>query len=205
MTAQQRFRHGHHRRFEVAASVALAAALFVFGAAPPLPPSLAPVPLRGPEIVTVADIDPIPPPAPSPPDRPRAVLEPASIEPADVRIEPPDAPDVAAVAPPPAAGALTGAEHEAFRAYSSPPAPRIVVEPEYPEVARSLGIEGRVLCEVTIDDHGRVVAVTILESDSSLLDRAAREALVRWTFTPAMQSGQPVAATVVIPVLFRLR
>ena len=206
MTAQRRFRAGHRRRVEIAAALALLALLFAFAAAPPLPRAPAPVRTAVPEILILSEDEPAPAIVSTvPPPPPRPSFELASSEPVDVAAHESDEPDEATLPPPPDPDGAAGATREGFRSFSTPPEPRTVVEPEYPEMARSLGIEGRVVCEVTIDETGRVMAVRILESDSALLEEAARDAVVRWTFTPATQSGQPVTATVVIPILFRLR
>ncbi len=98
----------------------------------------------------------------------------------------------------------TGAPAPGSGSFSTPPAPVGTVDPEYPEVARALGIEGRVLCAVTIDETGVVVAVEVAQSASPMLDEAAQEALRHWTFSPALQRGQPVASRVMVPVLFAL-
>jgi periplasmic protein TonB len=62
-----------------------------------------------------------------------------------------------------------------------------------------------VLVRVAVGLDGRAVRVEVLRSSgSALLDKAAVEALERWRFEPARAAGQPVAATVEIPVTFRL-
>ena len=77
--------------------------------------------------------------------------------------------------------------------------------PRYPAAARRRGIEGEVLVRVAVALDGRAERVVILRSSgSALLDKAAVEALERWRFEPARAAGQPVAATVEIPVTFRL-
>jgi protein TonB len=77
--------------------------------------------------------------------------------------------------------------------------------PRYPAAARRRGIEGEVLLRVAVGLDGRAERVEIVRSSgSALLDKAAVEALERWRFEPARAAGQPVAATVEIPVTFRL-
>jgi protein TonB len=78
-------------------------------------------------------------------------------------------------------------------------------EPEYPESARREGREGRVLLRVLIDDQGRTKTVEInASSGSSTLDRAAIEAIRRWSFHPARYGDQPVESWLRIPIEFRL-
>ncbi len=108
-----------------------------------------------------------------------------------------------ALAPPSPAPAASAPE-TVFESFSTPPAPVRTVDPEYPEMARKLGIEGLVLCAVTIDAEGSVTAVEVIASESPMLDEAARRALLGWKFSPALQSGQPVASRVVVPVRFAL-
>ncbi len=78
--------------------------------------------------------------------------------------------------------------------------------PVYPERARARGWEGRVLLRVEVTADGRAAAVSVAHSSGhSVLDRAARDAVRRWRFTPAMKAGVRSASTVTIPVRFVLR
>jgi protein TonB len=42
-------------------------------------------------------------------------------------------------------------------------------------------------------------------SESALLDQAAVTAVQKWRFVPATQNGTPIAAQVMVPVVFRLQ
>ncbi len=84
------------------------------------------------------------------------------------------------------------------------PSFRVQIKPEYPESARRLGIEGLVLLEVAISSEGKVVEVKILEEPGFGLGEAARSAILRSEFEPAISEGTPVAVRVRIPVRFRL-
>ena len=78
--------------------------------------------------------------------------------------------------------------------------------PTYPERARARGWEGRVLLRVEVTADGRAAAVSIANSSGyAVLDRAARNAVRRWRFTPAMKAGVRSASTVTVPVRFVLR
>lgn len=92
----------------------------------------------------------------------------------------------------------------AVEPFDTPPSPVQPVEPEYPQGARKAGIEGDVLCAVTIDAEGRVTSVEVLRSAAPLLDDAARRALLQWVFSPALRDGEPVPSQVVVPVRFAL-
>lgn len=70
------------------------------------------------------------------------------------------------------------------------------IPPEYPELARLLGIGGSVRLAVTVDCVGRVIRVEILSGEPLLLE-AACEAARRWRFSPG--TGQ---ATVDIEMNF---
>jgi len=79
------------------------------------------------------------------------------------------------------------------------------VVPVYPEIARSAGIEGRVVVAVVIDTVGSIASATILASSgSSMLDTAALDAARRFRFTPAYQRDRPVPVQTSIPFSFRL-
>lgn len=78
--------------------------------------------------------------------------------------------------------------------------------PRYPLSARRRGLEGRVIVRVFVEADGRARSADIIQSSQyAILDVAAVEALQRWRFDPARQSGLPVASWVDIPVTFRLR
>lgn len=77
--------------------------------------------------------------------------------------------------------------------------------PRYPRKARKLGLEGRVILRVRVDEHGNATSVMIAQSSGhDILDRAARKAIGRWRFLPAEQRGRSLASTIEIPVSFRL-
>lgn len=81
---------------------------------------------------------------------------------------------------------------------------KLQVKPEYPSEARRLGIEGVVLLEVAISREGKVLEVKIIEDPGFGLGEAARSAIMRSEFEPAMSESTPVAVRVRIPVRFRL-
>ncbi len=77
--------------------------------------------------------------------------------------------------------------------------------PEYPDMARIVGIEGRVVLKVLIDTSGGVAAVRVLgSSGNSLLDSAAVSAGWQSRFTPGYQGTMPVRVWVRIPFDFLL-
>jgi protein TonB len=115
-------------------------------------------------------------------------------------------------------GPETSAEREpARRAAAAKPAtpkPRVAdrdprpvaqAQPEYPAAAFRAGEEGTVMVRADIDVNGNPTNVEVAKrSGSRDLDRAARDAVRKWRFEPAMKNGKAVAATVQVPVEFRL-
>ncbi|MBI5325589.1 MAG: energy transducer TonB [Ignavibacteriae bacterium] len=75
----------------------------------------------------------------------------------------------------------------------------------YPEMARRAGVEGKVTVRVYVNKDGRPSKTIIEASDNELLNDAARSAIMKSVFTPAIQNGSPVALWVSIPINFRLR
>ncbi len=91
----------------------------------------------------------------------------------------------------------------AFVAYDREPVPYYRPAPEYPAWARDAGIEGRVVLHVLVGRDGRVVRMTVIRNVEGLTD-AAREAIARWLFHPALSGRNPVAVWVEIPIEFKL-
>lgn len=78
--------------------------------------------------------------------------------------------------------------------------------PEYPLSARRLGQEGWVVLRVKVDPSGAPAEVHLARSSGVIsLDRAALEAVRRWTFVPARRGEEAVAAWVEVPIRFQLR
>ena len=84
------------------------------------------------------------------------------------------------------------------------PVPVHTVAPEYPESAKSEGIQGTVFVRLLVDTTGHVAEAEILRSAHPDLDRAAVEAARQWEFKAAESVGRPVQQYVVIPVKFAL-
>ncbi len=78
------------------------------------------------------------------------------------------------------------------------------INPDYPEEARSLGVEGRVTMEIGLDEKGKVWEVTILKSPHPSLSAAARKAVLKTHFTPAKLNGQARAVKMQFSIRFRL-
>ena len=77
--------------------------------------------------------------------------------------------------------------------------------PLYPTSARGQGVEGQVVLVVRVTRAGRPHKVSVRRSSgAAILDRAARRAVEKWRFRPAMKDGQAVESEVVVPIVFRL-
>ena len=76
--------------------------------------------------------------------------------------------------------------------------------PDYPDLARRAGIEGRVTVMVTISETGDVLDAKILKS-VPMLDEAALAAAKKCKFKPAKQRDRFVKVKMSIPFDFRLK
>lgn len=116
-------------------------------------------------------------------ERPRIVNEPPA---------PPPPPAAPRPLPPPAV------------ADSATPVPLSQPAPRYPQEALSRNIGGTVRVRATVAPDGSVERMDVATSSGNrYLDRAALDAVRRWTFKPATRNGQPVSAEVVVPLDFK--
>ena len=110
---------------------------------------------------------------------------------------------VAPVAPSPPSPAMPPRNSPAMAGNSTSPVPISRPSPVYPQEAMRQGIGGTVRVQVSVAPDGSVERMDVAQSSGNrYLDRAAMNAVRRWRFNPAMRNGQPVSATVVIPVDF---
>ncbi|MFW5973725.1 MAG: energy transducer TonB [Bacteroidota bacterium] len=75
----------------------------------------------------------------------------------------------------------------------------------YPDLARQAGVEGLVVVKVVVEPDGSPSNPEVIRSAGNLLDTAAVEAVMKLSFTPGKQRGQPVRVSFAVPVRFRLR
>jgi TonB family protein len=85
------------------------------------------------------------------------------------------------------------------------PAPIDMKKAAYPQSAQAKKIQGEVALEVTIDGHGKVSDVRVVQALAPELDAAAADAMRASTFRPGMKDGTPVPVKVTITVQFRLK
>jgi protein TonB len=81
------------------------------------------------------------------------------------------------------------------------------VPPTYPDLARRAGVEGTVYLDLLVDKEGKVRDVKILKPSGSNVgfEEAAKEAVKKWTFSPAIQNGKPIAVWMTLPVKFQVK
>ena len=84
-----------------------------------------------------------------------------------------------------------------------PPALITRVPPVYPPVAVSAKIEGVVILEATVGRDGRVEDVRVLRS-VPLLDKAARDAVLRWEYAPLLLNGKAERFILTVTLSFNL-
>lgn len=173
-----------------------------------------------PEAKTSAQVEALPAPLPadvegaSGLDEPVARTEPAEPPPAAVaEIESAPLPAVIEEAPaspeyvdpstaPPAAQPATPAS-EATAVPS--PIPGQSPSPAYPASALRSNETGTVLLRALVGADGVPIEVNVVgHSGSRDLDRAAANAVRQWRFNPAQRNGQPVEASVDVPITFSL-
>jgi protein TonB len=110
----------------------------------------------------------------------------------------PPAPISAAPTPSAAAPAATPARFDAD--YIDNP------KPIYPAISRRMREEGRVLLRVRVDANGHTIEAQLHTSSGyERLDSVALATVARWKFVPARLGSEPVAATVLVPIVFSLR
>lgn len=80
------------------------------------------------------------------------------------------------------------------------------VDPVYPAGSRRAGEQGTGVFRVLVDQRGRPQDVEVLKSTGfPRLDDAAVQAIRKWAFSPAMQSGRAVQSWTRVQVAFQLQ
>ncbi len=175
------------------------------------------------------------PPPPPPAASPRAPAGKAGRSPEGARPRPLEAPpEPPAVLPPPgeapvlppAEGSAPGVEgglepsepgettaavpqsRPVLRAFEVLPVrPLFQPPPVYPAAAAAMGLTGRVVVEILVDETGTVREARVVESSSPLFEAAALAAVRRWRYSRPVdaRSGASVACLLTVTVHFRLR
>ena len=86
--------------------------------------------------------------------------------------------------------------------YDNPPMLVKAAMPEYPDMARQVGAEGRTVFKVLVLEDGSVGGIQILECPNPILVDAAVTAIRASIFAPALKGKEAVRATMIIPFVF---
>lgn len=79
-------------------------------------------------------------------------------------------------------------------------------KPPYPVISRRLGEQGRVVLRIHVTADGLPQIVQVHTSSGyARLDDSALETVRRWKFVAAKLGNEPVAATVLVPIIFSLK
>lgn len=140
-------------------------------------------------------------PRPAPGSLPSEIVPRRAVSPPRTRRTVRASPTPVAADSPPSAGGIAGAVADDLPVRRETNAP-----PSYPPEALRDGIQGRVVLRVAVLKSGTVGAAVVAKtSGDERLDRAALEAVRRWTFTPARRAGAPIDFELLVPVNFRIR
>jgi protein TonB len=78
-------------------------------------------------------------------------------------------------------------------------------KPAYPGLSRRLAEEGTVWLRIDVMANGQVALIEVIQSSGHRrLDQAALTQLKSWRFSPAMLDGHATAASLEVPVAFKL-
>lgn len=75
---------------------------------------------------------------------------------------------------------------------------------EYPEIAKRVGIEGKVFVRAFVDETGTVTNAEVVKGIGAGCDEAALDAILKTKFNPGKQRGKPIKVQVTVPILFKL-
>jgi protein TonB len=74
----------------------------------------------------------------------------------------------------------------------------------YPEIAKRMGVEGKVHVQAFVDESGKVTDVQVIKGIGAGCDEAALDAVLKTKFKPGKQRGKPVRVQITIPINFKL-
>jgi len=92
------------------------------------------------------------------------------------------------------------------KSFSSSDGPKFIkrIIPEYPAREKGLGIEGKVVLELVIDEDGHLISVRVLSSTNENFAQAAIKAVRESTFRAAVENGVFVKSRAILPIRFVL-
>ena len=102
--------------------------------------------------------------------------------------------------PPPPPPAVS---HEPVRIGGQVSAPALLkrVEPIYPAIAQAAAIDGIVILDAIVDEHGRILSVKALRGHP-LLAKAAIDAVQQWEYEPLRLNGTPTPFELTVSLWF---
>jgi protein TonB len=77
------------------------------------------------------------------------------------------------------------------------------VDPIYPPLAKQTHLQGSVVIDAIIDEHGQIMEVKVI-SGPPLLIQAAMDAVRKWRYEPTYLNEEPVPVQLNVTVTFRL-
>jgi protein TonB len=77
------------------------------------------------------------------------------------------------------------------------------VQPEYPSIAKIVGVQGTVVLHAVIGKDGKIKDLHVV-SGSPLLVRAAEDAVSQWRYRPYILNGEPIEVDTQVTVSFVL-
>lgn len=94
-----------------------------------------------------------------------------------------------------------------FTAYEKPPQLVSKVDPKYPPMAQTAAVGGKVTVQFYVDKNGKVKKAIAVKANPAGLgfEDAAVEAVLQWTFTPALQRENPVGVWVAQVITFKVQ
>jgi len=79
----------------------------------------------------------------------------------------------------------------------------VIVQPEYPVLARQTHIQGQVRIDAVLDEQGNVVQMKVV-SGPPMLYKAALDALTKWKYEPTYLNDRPIAVQMIVTINFQL-
>lgn len=77
--------------------------------------------------------------------------------------------------------------------------------PVYPQIARRLGKEGKVVLRLTLNERGELINIEVIEGAPYGFTESAIEAVKKSKFSPAIKNGKPISCRAILPVRFVLK
>jgi len=73
----------------------------------------------------------------------------------------------------------------------------------YPELARRIGLVGKVFIRAFVDETGNVTSAEIVKGIGGGCDEVALDAVLKTKFKPGKQRGRPVKVQITVPIVFK--